>query len=212
MTQTVANKKRLGRNNTQRIVRVLHIYTSMFMLLIMLFFTLTGLTLNHRDWLPEAPAVAVQELSLPSSLLHLERWSELPLQQAELVRRWLFDTQAVYGNQVSYDWQADEQVLVIDVKRPGGYSLVEVMPEEGVALLEQQSYGVVAVLNDLHMGRYSGLLWSVFIDLSALVMLLFTLTGFWLVLPQKKRRQRLVSLAGVGLALMFIAYRIVLLP
>lgn len=212
MTQTVANKKRLGRNSTQRIVRVLHIYTSMFMLLIMLFFTLTGLTLNHRDWLPEAPAVAVQELSLPSSLLHLERWSELPLQQAELVRRWLFDTQAVYGNQVSYDWQADEQVLVIDVKRPGGYSLVEVMPEEGVALLEQQSYGVVAVLNDLHMGRYSGLLWSVFIDLSALVMLLFTLTGFWLVLPQKKRRQRLVSLAGVGLALMFIAYRIVLLP
>lgn len=212
MTQTVANKKRLGRNNTQRIVRVLHIYTSMFMLLIMLFFTLTGLTLNHRDWLPEAPAADVQELSLPSSLLHLERWSELPLQQAELVRRWLFDTQAVYGNQVSYDWQADEQVLVIDVKRPGGYSLVEVMPEEGVALLEQQSYGVVAVLNDLHMGRYSGLLWSVFIDLSALVMLLFTLTGFWLVLPQKKRRQRLVSLAGVGLALMFIAYRIVLLP
>jgi hypothetical protein len=41
-------------------------------------------------------------------------------------------------------------------------------------------------------------------------MLLFTLTGFWLVIPQKKRRKRLFSLAAAGALVMFIGYRVVL--
>lgn len=115
-----------------------------------------------------------------------ELWREDPLAQAEQVRRWLSREYQVLGNQVSYEWEADSQLMVIDVKRPGGYSLAEVDLESASVLLEKQTYGAVATLNDLHMGRYSGALWSGFIDLSAVAMLLFTLTGFWLVLPQRK--------------------------
>lgn len=190
----------------QKIARLVHIYTSMLMLMIMLFFTVTGLTLNHRNWLPDAPASVIQELELPQALQDQAAWQRDPLIQADKVRRWINESQGVYGNRVSYDWQEDEQLLLIDVKRPGGYSLIEVQPADGVALLEQQHYGVTAVLNDLHMGRYSGDLWRAFIDLSALLMLLFTLTGFWLVLPQKKRRQRLLYISGLGTAVMGATY------
>lgn len=200
-------KPPLKKNKTaQKIARLVHIYTSMLMLMIMLFFTVTGLTLNHRDWLPDAPASVIQELELPHALQDQTAWQRDPLVQADKVRRWISTSQGVYGNQVSYDWQEDEQLLLIDIKRPGGYSLIEAQPADGVVLLEQQHYGMTAVLNDLHMGRYSGALWRAFIDLSALLMLLFTLTGFWLVLPQKKRRQRLLYISGLGTAVMGAAY------
>ncbi|OMH34025.1 hypothetical protein BGP75_11705 [Motiliproteus sp. MSK22-1] len=178
----------------------------MLMLLIMLFFTVTGLTLNHRDWLPDPPALQVQELLLPAVLQDSEAWYQDPLSQAVHMREWLRTSQGIYGVEVSYDWQTDEQLLLIDMKRPGGYSLVEVQPATGVLVLENQDYGVIAILNDLHMGRYSGTVWRVFIDISALLMLLFTLTGLWLVLPQKKRRQRLLYISGLGMAIMATGY------
>lgn len=204
-------RKRGGSNKHIRIVRTLHIYTSMLMLLIMLFFTVTGLTLNHREWLPDAPPAVISELELPVALQVFDKWQNTPLAQAEQVRSWLSREHAVYGNQISYNWQADEQLLLIDVKRPGGYSLVEVLPEDGIAILENQTYGVTAVLNDLHMGRYSGPLWRTFIDLSALLMLLFTLTGLWLVLPQKKRRNRLLVISGMGGAAMVVGYLLIVM-
>ncbi|WP_286238875.1 PepSY-associated TM helix domain-containing protein [Neptuniibacter halophilus] len=198
-------------SKVNRLVRLLHVYTSMLMLLVMLFFTLTGLTLNHRDWFADAPAPERLELPLPQMLAQPELWREDPLAQAEQVRRWLSREYQVLGNQVSYEWEADSQLMVIDVKRPGGYSLAEVDLESASVLLEKQTYGAVATLNDLHMGRYSGALWSGFIDLSAVAMLLFTLTGFWLVLPQKKKRQRLISLSLLGSGLFGSAYLWVIL-
>lgn len=200
-----------GGNKHIRIVRTLHIYTSMLMLLIMLFFTVTGLTLNHREWLADAPSAEISEVELPAGFQAIDQWQNNPLAQAEQVRNWLSREHAIYGNQVSYNWQEDEQLLLIDVKRPGGYSLVEVLPEDGIAVLENQTYGATAVLNDLHMGRYSGPIWRAFIDFSALLMLLFTLTGLWLVLPQKKRRQRLLMISGLGGVVMAAGYLVIVL-
>lgn len=197
-------------NKSIRWVRLIHIYTSMLMLVIMLFFTATGLTLNHREWLPQAPPAEITELPLPVELQSLTAWESAPMAQAEKVRRWLAGGHQMSGNQISYDWQSDERVLLIDVKRPGGYSLAEVLPEEKLVVLENQRYGVTAVLNDLHMGRYSGALWRAFIDLSAVLMLLFTLTGLWLVLPQKKRRQRLLAISGLGGVVMATGYLLIL--
>lgn len=211
MRQVTRKRGSSGSNSSIRLVRTLHIYTSMLMLLIMLFFTVTGITLNHREWLPDAPPAEIQELELPTALQALDRWVESPMTQAEQVRSWLSSDYGLYGNQISYNWQEDEQLLLIDVKRPGGYSLVEVLPEEGVAVLENQAYGVTAVLNDLHMGRYSGSVWRAFIDISALLMLLFTLTGLWLVLPQKKKRQRLFALSAIGGGVMGAGYLLIVL-
>lgn len=41
---------RSARRTTQRVARWLHVYTSMIALFIVLFFGVTGITLNHPDW------------------------------------------------------------------------------------------------------------------------------------------------------------------
>ena len=45
------------------------------------------------------------------------------------------------------------------------------------AEIEITDYGVIALLNDLHKGRNSGEVWKRFIDITALLMVFFVLTG-----------------------------------
>ncbi|WP_415894127.1 PepSY-associated TM helix domain-containing protein [Neptuniibacter sp. PT8_73] len=203
-TQLKSKSQPKGKSN--RLVRWLHSYTSMFMLVIMLFFTVTGITLNHRDWFESADAPKQLSVEMPDSLLVEGGWDTEPLDQANQLRKWLSSEHGIYGNKVSYEWEAEERFLVIDIKRPGGYSIVEADVEAGEVIVEQQNYGVVATLNDLHMGRYSGELWRGFIDVSALLMLIFTLTGFWLVIPQKKKRKKLFAMSVIGTGSMALAY------
>jgi hypothetical protein len=193
-------KSKLARS--QRWVRPLHAYSSMLMLFILLFFTITGLTLNNRQWLPTPKMAETVELSLPKQFSIAEQTEP----NAQQVWAWLQDNQSLSGGELSVEWLADESLLLLDVKRPGGYTTVEVLFDDALVIYENQNLGWMAVVNDLHMGRYSGKAWSWFIDITAIVMLLFTLTGFWLVLFNSKRRNRTLTLSGVGTFLMIILY------
>ncbi|KAA0875352.1 PepSY-associated TM helix domain-containing protein [Nitrincola tapanii] len=193
-------------SKTQRWMRPLHIYTSMGMLFVMLFFTLTGLTLNNRHWLPEPDQLYSIESELPLVWSQTQLWQSDPMLAASQVWLWLKDENNISSGEIKFDWNEDEGMLTIDIRRPGSYSLIEVIPEESYLFIEEQSFGWLAILNDLHMGRYSGEIWSVFIDVAAIIMLLFTLTGMWLVLFHPKRRPRTLTLAGMGAAIMFIIY------
>ena len=56
----------------QRFWRTVHIYISMFVLLIFLFFALTGITLNHPEWqLAAGKSAQSQQLQLPENLQQL---------------------------------------------------------------------------------------------------------------------------------------------
>jgi len=193
-------------SRSQRWVRPLHAYSSMLMLFILLFFTLTGITLNNRQWLPTPQASQEVELALA------EKFAAIPIEatsaemQGQAIWQLLKKEQGLAGGELSVQWLADESLLLLDVKRPGGYTLVEVFPEEQRVWYENQKLGWMAVLNDLHMGRYSDKAWSWFIDLSAVVILFFTLTGFWLVLFHPKRRSRTLMLSGLGTLLMLVLY------
>jgi hypothetical protein len=201
-------KSKLARS--QRWVRPLHAYSSMLMLFILLFFTLTGLTLNNRQWLPTPSLAETVELPLPTRFAvqeqALEITTEQGRQQGEKVWAWLQEDQNLPGGELSVEWLTDESLLLLDIKRPGGYTTVEVALNDAIVMYEHQSLGWMAIVNDLHMGRYSGKAWSWFIDITAIVVLLFTLTGFWLVLFHPKRRSRTLILSGAGTLLMIILY------
>jgi len=189
-----------------RWVRLVHSYSAMAVLLSMLFFTITGLTLNHQDWLPNNDTETIQTISLPVEFFNSDASLLTPIIEAEKLRAWLERDVQFSGNQVSYEWEPDDQILTIDVKRPGGYSIAEIDLLEKTILVEKHDFGVLSTLNDLHMGRYSGVFWSVFIDISALAMILFSLTGLWLVLPQRKRRNKLLGASVCGATLMLVFF------
>ncbi len=203
-----------------RTVRVIHIYSSMVMLFIMLFFTLTGITLNHPDWFRSSKPAQLIEADVPEVLLdqvqHLldpeaeknpqgAKTAE-PLQLAIPLLQWIRDAYQVHGQELRLEWDAEEQFLIADIQQPGGYSIAEFDLAAGTLLLERKDASLIHQLNDLHKGRHTGDLWRGFIDFSALVLLLFTLSGFWLLLPQKKRRRRAFSVSGVGLVLFLFLY------
>ena len=158
-------------------VRLIHSYSAMAVLVSMLFFAVTGLTLNHRDWIPVADELSIQELALPANLFAPKGNLSRPMIEVERTLDWLRESHGLSGRNVRIDLELDEQLLVFDIKNPGGYSLVEVDVASRSVVIEQQEYGAWSTLNDLHMGRNSGAVWSWFIDLSAIAMLLFSLTG-----------------------------------
>lgn len=196
-----------------RTMRVIHIYSSMLMLIIMLFFTLTGITLNHPDWFRASAPAAMTETGIPQALLdqaqqQLGDGAEAvqPLDLALPLIRWLRQQHQVQGQELRLEWDAQEQLLVADIQQPGGYSIAEFDLANGLLTLERKPAGLIAQLNDLHKGRHTGAVWRAFIDVSAAVLLLFTLSGFWLLLPQKKRRHRALSVSALGGALFLFLY------
>lgn len=199
-------RKKKQSNRHLKWVRLIHSYSAMAVLVSMLFFAITGLTLNHREWFPATSSSYSQELLLPEYIFSGEFVSAQVLQETEILRAWLEDEHGLEGRSIQVDWDEDEQVLILDVKKPGGYTLAELDLGERKVLLEKNEYGVITTLNDLHMGRNSGLVWSWFIDISSIAMLLFSITGLWLVLPQKKRRERLFGVGVIGSVVMFIFY------
>jgi hypothetical protein len=66
--------------------------------------------------------------------------------------------------------------------------------------------GLVALLNDLHKGRDSGKAWGVVIDLSAVLMVLVSLSGLILVFYLQKRLFSGLVTLGAGAAVCCLAY------
>ncbi|MGU3843637.1 PepSY-associated TM helix domain-containing protein, partial [Vibrio diabolicus] len=76
----------------------------------------------------------------------------------------------------------------------------------GAAEVETTHFGIVALLNDLHKGRNSGGIWKWFIDVTALLMVFFVLTGVCLLLPKKKTLRTSMQWMSFGTLLSLVIY------
>ena len=95
------------------------------------------------------------------------------------------------------EWSEDE--LYLALPRPGGDAWLSVDLHSGEFLYEATDRGWVAYFNDLHKGRDSGAAWRWFIDVFALVCVLFSLTGLLLLQRQTRHRPTTWPLVGLGL-------------
>lgn len=189
-----------------RLMRTLHTYSAMWVLLLLLFFSVTGITLNHPDWQSKWGArQQLQQLPLPEPL---QPWP-LATQQQEYVTTlvdWLKRTQGVAGISWQARFDSDEQTLELSFKRPAGFAVALVDFAAAEIELEQQFNGYLALANDLHKGRDSGALWKALIDITAIACLLFALTGFYLLLKMPSKKQLGNALAVLGGVMAVLAY------
>lgn len=176
--------------------RLIHVYVSMALLTLMVFFSITGITLNHPEWFADDQA-QVQELTLqlPQSLLSTESQGEL--------LQYLHQQTWFSGKRLTLE--RDEYELFISDKGPGSHLSVTIDLETGEAFVENTNYGVWAKLNDLHKGRNSGGLWAFIIDLSAVLMIVFSITGLVLALAQRRINKTLAVSLLTTLAV-FLCY------
>jgi hypothetical protein len=190
-----------------KLVRWLHIYLSMFGLAAVLFFSATGITLNHPDWFfGEAQRSVRTEGKIDSRWLHLEAHEagaspegpgDLSSQVNKLdVVEYLRQTHGIRGGLAEF--KVDESECVVTFKGPGYSADAFIERDSGRYTLTQSFHGVIAVLNDLHKGRDTGLAWSILIDASAIVLTIISLSGLVLLFYLKLRRLPGLVVAIIG--------------
>ena len=177
--------------STLKWARWLHVYSSMVALLLVLFFGITGITLNHPNWTfgDETDTTDVTG-TFPFSTTRDGAVDFLSM--AEYVR----SEYDVKGTVDSFSATGTEASIAF--KDPG-YSadlFADVSTGEFELRVEQQ--GFMAVMNDLHKGRDSGSAWRWVIDVSAGFLVAIAVTGLAMQLVLRKRRRSAFLVAGAG--------------
>jgi uncharacterized protein len=175
------------------------VYTSMISLLVVLFFAISGVTLNHPDW------------TFGSSFKRESTSGTLPagwdsdgnvdwLRVAEHLRK----AHNVRGLVDQYD--GDPTDGSITFKGPG-YQADAFFDETGKYELTVETQGAIAVFNDLHKGRNTRSSWRWLVDVAGIGLAVVSLTGIFLQLFLRKRRTAaLVSVAVSSVIVLFLAW------
>jgi len=183
------------------LARWLHTYLSMLSFAILLFFAVTGLTLNHAEWFDSRQRPIVFHGTLNKA------WVNTPdpaaVAKNELVNyfRRTYRTKGALS-----DFHLDGEQCEVLFKGPGYEADATIDRATGNYDLTVSPFSLVAVLNDLHKGRDTGRKWSAVIDFSAVLMTLVSLTGLTLIFFLNKRRFSGLVLVAVGALLCCLVY------
>jgi hypothetical protein len=185
---------------TQKWSRWLHVYTSMISLMLVLFFAITGLTLNHPDWtFGDDTETSTVTGNFPFEVSASGEVDYLAI--SEFVRAEHSITAPVG------DYRSDATSGEIDYRGPGYTAELRFDRDASTYDLTVTQQGWVGVMNDLHKGRDTTSTWKWVIDISAIVLAVVALTGLVLqiVLAKRRRSALLLALAGtiIGAALIY---------
>lgn len=165
----------------------------------MLFFSLTGITLNHAKRLTEELTIVERTVQLPPDMLETltaEPVNGYTRQLRAPLRAWIEDAMAVSLAGRRVEWtEIDAYVLM---ERPGGEAWLSIDRETGEVVHELTTRGSVAFLNDLHRGSGTGPAWTWFIDLFAIASVVFCATGLWLLQVHASKRRSTWFVVGAG--------------
>jgi uncharacterized protein len=193
----VVHRERPLRLRVHAWLRWLHIYISMFTLLVVLFFAVTGITLNHPTWVLGGSESAVDVSgTLPAGWKQGEEvdW----LRVVEFLR-------AEHGVRGRLgDYRVDETEGSLTFKGPGYSADCFFDPATGSYDMTIVQQGALGVLNDLHRGRDSGAAWAWLVDLSGAFLTLVALTGIGLLWYLKKLRAKALATMAVGAVLVLV--------
>ena len=177
--------------------RWLHIYLSMVCFGIVLFFSVTGLTLNHADWF------AKQQRTVQHKGAMDVKWLKPTVDKLQVVEH-LRSANGIKG--ALAEFREDDSQFTASFKGPGYSADAFIDRDTGKYDLTETRMGAAAVLNDLHKGRDSGKSWGWVIDVSATLLVLISFSGLVILFFLAKRRvSGLVALAA-GIAICWLVY------
>jgi hypothetical protein len=173
----------------------------MFSFMILLFFAVTGFTLNHAEWFDSQRSTAQYQGALDRSWMGASGSKDVAkLEIVEYLRR-------VHGIKSAVsDFQVDDEQCQVSFKGPGYEAGAIIDRGTGKYDLSVTRSGFVAVINDLHKGRDTGGKWSAVIDFSAILMTLVSLTGLTLIFFLTKRRVSGLLIFAAGIVLFYFVY------
>lgn len=179
------------RATTHKWTRALHSWLSLVSLLVVLFFAVTGLTLNHQDWTyGQEPVTTTTTGTLPEGSVTGGTVDFLA------VSEFLRATQGATGEIT--DHGVAGAAGRITYQGPGYTATATFDIGTRAFSLTSTRYGLVAIANDLHKGRHTSQAWSWLIDVAAVGLALVAVTGLLLQLFIVRTRRLGLILVGIG--------------
>jgi uncharacterized protein len=193
-----------------------HLCLTMFGLVLVLFFAVTGFMLNHEDWfgLDDQQSPRIEKGTLPRHLKDADRLAIVAWVQREF---------RISGLIEPSDPEDDPSIHVV-FRSPGRETEVTITrrpadepgdgPDtspDGEITVTRRSSGLAGRITDLHKGKYCGAAWKLVIDAVCVLLLTVSLTG--LVLWTSLRTRRRLGFAALALgSVVFVAVYLVFVP
>jgi len=166
-----------------------------------LLFAITGITLNHASKIESKPVTDAVTRTLPQEMLAALKatgpGSKRPIPPA--VAEWIARQTPARVAGRDTEWSAQE--IYVPLPRPGGDAWLSIDLGNGEVRYERTDRGWISYLNDLHKGRNTGAIWSLFLDVFAVACVVFCITGLVLLQLLSASRPSTWPLVGLGLVI-----------
>ena len=203
MSGAKANAVGNSRGAFYRLARELHGYLSALAFLALLFFSATGILLNHPEWMPAREAARqTQSFTLDAATLARVRAqsgdAQIVILAAAVARR------GVLGSFST--GEAIDTEMLLRFEGPRGNTTATVDLRTGGVELEVERANMFSMLNDLHRGKNAGAAWRWMIDIVGVTTLLLSLIGFVIFFSLRFRLGTSLALVAAGAAAMAAVY------
>lgn len=186
------------RRDFYRHARYVHGWLSAFAFIVLVFFSLTGLLLNHPEWFDPAKDEKIVKIELPEDVLQALQKQENP---SNALLAYVRQKESIVGRYQSSEVLDGE--VMIRLESPAGSTDVWALLDTGEVEITQKPASAVSLISDLHRGKNAGAAWSWLIDISAILILALSLAGYILFLSIKSRLvQHLLLLTAASLAVL----------
>ncbi|MBX3483656.1 PepSY-associated TM helix domain-containing protein [Phenylobacterium sp.] len=177
--------------------RAWHGYLSAFAFLALIFFSVTGLLLNHPEWtadLKDQPEHEARLQFTPAEIAAVNAAKEPPRALAAAVAK---KTPVLGEFQSGEIIDGEAQLRLEGVK--GATDILGDLTSGEVEVTTKAS-NLLTTLNDLHRGKNAGAAWKAVIDISAIVVIALSVIGYVLFFSLRFRLRTSLILTAVSLA------------
>lgn len=186
--------------------RALHIYISTALFFLLILFCVSGIVLNHVDWLKNDKSNGQVTATIPAELVTKAnaQLNTLPSLYPEIEA--YLATQYSLTKVKNIEWEKEDALVMLDYPLPAGFAYAELDFKTGELNLDYQTGGFLSLIGDLHKGRYTGEVWSWVIDISAVLMIIFAITGMIILFQNRKKRLAGIWITVLGIATPLVIY------
>jgi hypothetical protein len=184
-----------------RLCRMLHAYLSAFAFLALIFFSITGLLLDHPEWLQDRPRETQIKVTVPAAALAEARRAADPNATLAAVVARMTPLIGVYRS-----GDVEDGVANLRLQGVKGASTILLDLKTGQADVAVERATALAVIGDLHRGKNAALPWRLVIDLSAVLVLALSLIGYVLFFSLRFRLRTSLALTAGSLAVLVAVF------
>ncbi|OYU77326.1 MAG: hypothetical protein CFE32_06280 [Alphaproteobacteria bacterium PA3] len=171
--------------NLRLFVRQLHWISAAFSLFGLCFYAFTGFALNNEDLFTTKHEITRTVRPIPAALL-AKPLSEQNKALSPEARHELSTALGVDMRDAKV--RVDQGKVSLSIPSPGVKTMVKINQADGTLTLEQDKRGLIATLTDMHKGKNVRPIWGFAIDAMAISVLIFALSGLYLLVQQASKR------------------------